>query len=627
MKRLAVVLIALIFVVPVRAAENWTYAASEHFDVYTTGGAGRAREALNYFERVNAFFEFIFKATPKVKERTRLIVFSNDREFAPYRPNQNVAAFYQSGADRDYIVMGRLDEDSSPIVVHEYSHLFLRHFGGRYPVWLNEGMAEVLSTMRLEDGKVRFGDPQPQHLAYLKSGVALFDLNRLFAINHDSPEYNTRSHQGVLYAQSWALVHMLFVDDRYRGPKWDAFAGQVLNGVSSADALRAVYGKSTEEMKLELFNYIGRTQFIYLATKDSYKAATTKYETRPADAFEGALVTANLRANSPNGEADARAAYQKLEQERPNDLALLESRAYFEWRRGKTDAALPYFERAVAQGTRNSKLVYDYARIDPSKASALLPKALELAPDNVDIRLDNARLLLNERKGSQTVIALSKMDGLSREQAFKRYQLLANAYMLLNQTQDARAAATLASRNADSDDRREYAARLITSIDEYAEQRAKYEERVKAASAANAAALANATNRINAVPDGAGAPGTSSAGDGPPVPRISMEMIRPPVLAENRPADAAGVIMMDGRLRNIICLPEGKGLVLEMESGKTTLRLLLDRPEMVLVRGRTDGTVDLRCEKTDQALTVGFLPGVNQTHQTEGQVRVLDYGK
>ena len=621
MKRLAVVLIALLFVVPVRAAEKWTYAASEHFDVYTTGGAGRAREALNYFERVNAFFQFIYRVTPKAKERTRLIVFSNDREFSPYRPNQNVAAFYQSGADRDYIVMGRLDEDSSPIIVHEYSHLFLRHFGGRYPLWLNEGMAEVFSTMRLEAGKVRFGDPHQQHLAYLNSGVALFDLNRLFGINHDSPEYNTRTHQGVLYAQSWALVHMLFVDDRY-SPKWDAFIRQVLNGVSSADALRAVYGKSPEEMKLELFNYIRRSQFLYLSTKDSYKATSTKYETRPADAFEGSLVSANLRANAPDGEADARAAYQKLEQERPNDLSLLESRAYFEWRRGRTDAALPYFERAVAQGSRNSKLVYDYARIDQSKAATLLPKALELAPDNVDIRLDNARLLLNERKGSETILALATMEGLSREQAFKRYQLLANAYMLLNQTQGARAAATEAGRNADSDDRREYAARLIKSIDEYAEQRAKYEERVKAAGAAKTPATASTT-----VPGAVAPTATGLAGEAPPAPRISMEMIRPPILADNRPADAAGVILMEGRLRNIICLPEGKGLVLEMVAGSTSLRLLIDRPERVLVRGRTDGTVDLRCEKTDQALTVGFVPGVNQTHQTEGHVFVLDYGK
>ena len=72
---------------------------------------------------------------------------------------------------------------------------------------------------------------------------------------------------------------------------------------------------------------------------------------------------------------------------------------------------------------------------------------------------------------------------------------------------------------------------------------------------------------------------------------------------------------------------DGRERMLEMVSGKTSLRLLIDRPEMVLVRGRADGTVDLRCEAQDQALTVGFVPGVNMTHQTEGHVRVLDYGK
>ena len=36
----------------VEAAETWTYAASEHFEVYTTGNAAKAREAMNYVEQV-----------------------------------------------------------------------------------------------------------------------------------------------------------------------------------------------------------------------------------------------------------------------------------------------------------------------------------------------------------------------------------------------------------------------------------------------------------------------------------------------------------------------------------------------------------------------------------------------
>jgi len=76
----------------------------------------------------------------------------------------------------------------------------------------------------------------------------------------------------------------------------------------------------------------------------------------------------------------------------------------------------------------------------------------------------------------------------------------------------------LAGRNADGEDRREYATRLLTSINEYAEQRAKYEERLKAA---------------NADGSGAGPGGNSSPGDAP-APKISMEIIRPPVLADTQ---------------------------------------------------------------------------------------------
>ena len=621
MKRLAVVLIVLALIpITVRAAENWTYAASEHFEVYTTAGAGTAREALNYFERVYDFYSFIFRGAPKVKDRTRLIIFSNDRQFAPYRPNPNVAAFYQSGADRDFIVMGRLDEDSIPIVVHEYSHLFLRHTGGRLPLWMNEGMAEVFSTMQADGGRIRYGDPHAQHLAYLRSGVALFDLNRLFGIGHDSPEYNTRNHMGVLYAQSWALVHMLHMDDRYEGKYWEFFT-QVANGKSSADALMAVYGKTPAHVQGDLVNYIGRTSFSARATSEKKKAGgTTKYETRPAEVFEGSLVTANLRASAPDGEADARTAFQKLEQERPDDLALLESRAYFELRRGSRDAAMPYFERAVAQGTRNVKLLHDYSRLDRSKAAIVLPKALELEPGNVDVRIDHARQLLGDRKSSQTVIALSRMEGLSREQAFDRFQLLANAYIQLNQIDDGRAAATLARNNADSTEQLEHATRLLKSIDDYAEQRAKYEERVRASAAAG----------------GATASGTARpAGTEPPpafaeVPRVRSELA-PPLLTDGRnavtgtPSATASLILIDGRLRNIICLPEGKGLVLELVTAANTFRILVDNPAAVTVRGRPDGTVDLKCEKQDQPLTIGFQPGNNLTHNTEGTVRILDY--
>ena len=41
-------------------------------------------------------------------------------------------------------------------------------------------------------------------------------LATLLAVDHSSPYYNEKSHAGMFYAESWALVHMLNLDPAYR---------------------------------------------------------------------------------------------------------------------------------------------------------------------------------------------------------------------------------------------------------------------------------------------------------------------------------------------------------------------------------------------------------------------------
>jgi len=84
-----------------KAADTWTYASSDHFEVYTTAGARQARDALVYFERVHAFFSDVLHLTPTQARPTRVIVFSGDRDFKPYRLNDVAIAYYRPGPDRD----------------------------------------------------------------------------------------------------------------------------------------------------------------------------------------------------------------------------------------------------------------------------------------------------------------------------------------------------------------------------------------------------------------------------------------------------------------------------------------------------------------------------------------------
>ena len=592
MKRLAAVLVPLaLVVVTVRAAENWTHGESDRFEVYTTANPTTAGDALATFEGVYAFLASNLRLVPLVMDRTRLIVFSNDKEFAPYRAKPNITAFYQTGADRDYLVLARLDKDSTSVAVHEYAHLFFRDYGGRFPVWLREGMAEAFSTMRIEQGRARYGEPPSTHLTSLRSGVTLLDVNRLFAVEPDSPEYKAQDHTGVLYAQSWALVHMLLMDRRYDAKFWD-FVGRVGDGASSSDALTAVYGKTPDAVMSELASYIKQPQSARVAPPGPPRMAPT-FRGRKADPFEISLVTATVRADAPGGEAEARATLQRLDKERPRALSVLEARAYLELRRSGRAAALPFFESAVAEGTRNAKLVQDYARLEPAKAASLLPKALELAPDDNDLRLDLATMLLTERKADQVVSTIAIMNGLSREQSFRRLQLMANAQFMVNHFADARESANAALRFADSARRREDATALIARIDE---------SDAKAKAAARDAPAISFSDDVIAAP---------AAATKPTVPVVQPEQ----------------TLTVMGRIRNIVCLPKNGGLVFEVLVDKQTLRLLLAKPESVSVRGVTSGTVDLNCGKQDQPVKVGFLPRNDAAQKTQGDLRVLDYSQ
>ena len=96
----------------VSAPVDWTYAASDHFEVYTTAGERQAREALAHYERVHAFFAAYFRRPLETRERTQLVVFSDDAEFLPYAPNDFATFEYTFDVSElqgeDVIVTARL---------------------------------------------------------------------------------------------------------------------------------------------------------------------------------------------------------------------------------------------------------------------------------------------------------------------------------------------------------------------------------------------------------------------------------------------------------------------------------------------------------------------------------------
>ena len=585
------------------AAQTWTYAESEHFEVYTTGGDRTARDALNYFERVHAFFTEFMKITPQTKGRTRLIVFTGDRQFAPYKPGDLTVAFYQSGPERDYIVMRALDDEAYPVVVHEYVHLVLRHSPGTYPVWLNEGLAEFFSTLAQEGNRMGIGKPPLGRLAYITQEASMMPLDRLFGVTHGSPEYLGRSHSGVFYSQSWALTHMLFVDSRYKAGMGE-FTRLVVNGMPSADALMKVYGKTAENVGRDLYNYVRQSQYTYFLADYRSPAAVRDRPIRRVDPFEAELVRANLLANMREREADARSAYERLSGERPDDLTLLESRAFFEMQHGRMDQARPHLRRAVEVGSTNPWVYRTYAVIEPERRSELLTRAFVMSPDNLELRLQYASLRLLEKKPGEALAALSAVRNVPQELAFELFQLQANAYASLDEFDEARRAAERAVQYAATEAEAAFAARLLKSLDDFVAARA--------AATARAAARAARPADADDAPTPEGVPADARL-EAQPVPLRLLS------LRED------GRVTVDGRLRNMVCGADTDPLVLEFASASGMLRLLIDDRDAIRVVGVDGGMVDLQCGAQDVPLRIGYVPAVDAETRTVGRVRLLDY--
>ena len=145
----------------------------------------------------------------------RIIAFRNEKEYQPYRPNEFATAFFQPGAIHDFIVMSSASSEHYPVAVHEYTHLMIHQSGMELPPWLNEGLAELYSSLEPRGEKILVGQVIPARLQVLRSEPWI-PLAALLAVDHSSPYYNEKSHAGMFYAESWALVHMLNLDPAYR---------------------------------------------------------------------------------------------------------------------------------------------------------------------------------------------------------------------------------------------------------------------------------------------------------------------------------------------------------------------------------------------------------------------------
>jgi hypothetical protein len=146
------------------------------------------------------------------------------------------------------------------VLKHEYV-LFPVHNrdANIYPTWLDEGFAELFSTLAASGNVIEYGEPTPARVSWLAYRPWL-----PFEQVLDTRDVTTFGDTNIqmFYAQSWLLVHYLMngSPDRKFSNDAMAFLRLVETGVTAPNAFEQAFGLPVSKLHAALLAYIGGGQ-------------------------------------------------------------------------------------------------------------------------------------------------------------------------------------------------------------------------------------------------------------------------------------------------------------------------------------------------------------------------------
>ena len=449
------------------SAETWTKLTTPHFELYTTNGEKKGREALLHFEQVRSFFLQISPSLKTAETPVRIIAFRSEKEYQPYRPNEVAVAYYTGSQKRDYIVMRDLSVESYPVAVHEFTHLIMRHTGIKIPLWFNEGFADLFSTLKAVGDHARVGEPLPGRMqtALREKWIPLKTLSE---IDHTSGAYNEKNQAGMFYAESWAVTHLLFLGHDYH----EKF-GQFLMSVGSSplpELLQQLYGKSTHDVETEAIAALTNSSITVGNFAIKLQKSDEDVTVSEASNQESGLALADLLAALRKTDA-AKSAFERLAQAGSKDPELESGLGYLAWQMKDVESARSHFAKAFDYGSKDPTMCYHYAGLvlqgnaSPKAAIPVLERAVELKPDYVDARLRLASIRNAEGDFAGAIAECKKITRTDVEHAFTLFSTLAYAHERSRNFDDARKYSESAKKYAKTESQKAEVDSMLSFLD------------------------------------------------------------------------------------------------------------------------------------------------------------------
>ena len=240
------------------ARQNWAATRTEHFQLLTNLEAGRAVELARQIERFRLLVEKLSgQSIAPAATATTIVIFKDRQSFKSFSPARDYIGYFIPTLWGNFVVACLDSRHGVRTLWHEYTHSLLQESRSLYPRWYNEGLAEMLSTVKFagviaEVGRipVRIG----HYLLASGTGLGTTGSN----IKHRA---RRATKIEVDYALNWVKVYYLLLGhlsgaarhDRHR--QLPRFLAAINQGLPERQAFTRVLGVTPEQFTREVLDY------------------------------------------------------------------------------------------------------------------------------------------------------------------------------------------------------------------------------------------------------------------------------------------------------------------------------------------------------------------------------------
>lgn len=545
------------------ADDHWIALKSGPFEVYSSVGEKPARETLMELEQFREMLRIITgRDDMRLIWPVRVIISKTAQvETKPFALGRDarMAAITESGG-------------CSPDDLKELARILLHDNTSRLPQPVEEGIIELVSTLKVDGVRITLGTPVP--------------------VAERSP--------------GWALMHLVTVTPEYAGP-----TRVMINNLEQTNdfdaACHNAFQKSGAQIQQQADAYLKAGNFPTASISGRALSPTRDFKPVRLGSEDVPFAMADLLL--ANGHtAEATVAYKNL-----HGAEASEGLGLIAFREQKDKDAQAAFQDAVDAGSRNARAWLDLGFMKAD--NDMLKKASDLNPRWAEpyFQLADANPAIDKPQLEQRAAMLKKAAALDPRNS-DYWTALAKTYEVAKDFAEAQKAWSGAERAAATDEERERLRKVRLEVQakrfdyEAAERKRIHDEeeadleRVKGQSeAAIHAAEAAARKKMN------------PNGEAPPKPEGWYQ------------APAAAGPSIEGAFQRLDCLSGGARMVIQTADGKTLQLLMADPSQVSIGGGGGEQTLACGAQKNPRHVLVHYNPKPDAKLHTAGEVTTIEF--